>query len=201
MFYAVKKGRINGIYTKWEDCKNQTNMFKGAKFKKFSTKIEALNYMNEYIEKPISNNIDYVYCDGSCINNGKKYAKAGIGIYFGVNDKRNLSKKVIGNTNNIAELQAMIETYYIIKNDILNKKIVIVSDSEYTLNCVKKYGKKQELNNWNIDIPNKQLVRTLYELYKNTDIGFMHIYSHTNKKDIHSIGNSEADKLAYKAVI
>ena len=29
----------------------------------------------------------------------------------------------------------------------------------------------------------------------------MHIYSHTNKKDIHSIGNSEADKLAYKAVI
>ena len=27
MFYAVKKGRINGIYTKLEDCKNQTNHF------------------------------------------------------------------------------------------------------------------------------------------------------------------------------
>jgi hypothetical protein len=28
----------------------------------------------------------------------------------------------------------------------------------------------------------------------------MHVYAHTNKKDIHSIGNAMADKLAYDAI-
>jgi len=29
----------------------------------------------------------------------------------------------------------------------------------------------------------------------------MGVYAHTNKKDIHSIGNAMADKLAYDSVI
>ena len=42
-------------------------------------------------------NYDYcVYTDGACSNNGKLYAKAGIGIFFGHNDKRNVSERVDG---------------------------------------------------------------------------------------------------------
>lgn len=87
----------------------------------------------------------YVYTDGACSNNGKDNASAGIGIFFGINDKRNLSKKIDGKqTNNTAELSAIIEAYYIIENDIMNgKKIAIVSDSEYALRCV-SYGEKCE---------------------------------------------------------
>ena len=145
----------------------------------------------------------YVYTDGACHNNGKVYAVAGIGIYFGKNDKRNISKRVIGKqTNNVAELTALIEVYDIIKNDITNgKKVIIVSDSEYAIRCVTTYGKKCFDNNFISKkkkfIPNQDLVLKSYELYKEQyNVKFMHCKAHTLNTDIHSIGNFEADKLA-----
>lgn len=145
----------------------------------------------------------YVYTDGACSNNGKKNALAGIGVFFGINDKRNVSKRIIGKqTNNRAELIAIIEAYYIIEKDILDgKKIVIVTDSEYCIKCVSSYGEKNHNQNWKKDIPNKDLVKLIYELYKDKDnIEFMHIRAHTNKEDIHSFGNKKADELAVKAI-
>lgn len=141
----------------------------------------------------------YVYTDGACSNNGKVFASAGIGIYFGDNDPRNISKRIEGKqTNNTAELHAINEVFSIIKNDILNyKKIMIISDSEYAIKCATTYGKKCNDMEWNINIPNKNLVKQLYERYKDYDnIKFAHIKAHTDKKDIHSIGNYNADKLA-----
>ena len=53
----------------------------------------------------------YVYTDGACSNNGSKYPESGIGIFFGINDKRNLSKRIEWKqTNNTAEISAIIET-------------------------------------------------------------------------------------------
>ena len=128
---------------------------------------------------------------------------AGIGIFFGIDDVRNVSKKIEGKqTNNTAELSAIIETYYIIQNDILNdKKIAIVSDSEYAIKCVSSYGEKCWKKSWNIDIPNKEMVKTAYEIYKDKiNIKFIHIKAHTNNTDIHSFGNDKADKLANIAI-
>ena len=143
----------------------------------------------------------YVYTDGSCSNNGKVNAIAGIGIYFGENDSRNVSQRVIGKqTNNTAELTAIIHLYDIIENDILSgKKIGIVTDSIYAIRCATTYGKKCKENGWK-DIPNKELVKKIFELYNKPNITFLHVMAHTNKKDIHSIGNDGADKLA-KAII
>ena len=148
-------------------------------------------------------NIEYfVNTDGACINNGSNNAIAGIGIYFGEDDIRNVSKKVIGkSTNNIAELQAIIDVYDLIKNDINDKKICIVSDSTYALRCVTQYGEKQSKNSWKKDIPNKDLVKYGYELYKNyTNIYFMYVKAHTENIDVYSKGNEGADKLANKAI-
>lgn len=194
MFYAVKNGRVKDIYENWESCKQQVQGFKGAQFKKFKTKQEAIDYMNDIVEDYINDKV-YVYCDGSCIHNGMPNAKAGIGIYFGENDPRNVSETINGHSNNIAELTAMIRIYNYVKKDV-----TIVSDSKYALHCVKEYGKKQEKYLWKNNIPNQELVKQLYETYKNTNIQFMHVYAHTNKKDIHSIGNAMADKLAYDAI-
>ena len=193
MFYAVKNGRVKDIYNDWDACKEQVKGFKGAEYKKFKTEREASEYMNDTIVSPITGK--YVYCDGSCINNGKPNAKAGIGVYFGDNDPRNVSESISGNTNNIAELTAMIRVYDYVKGDI-----TIVSDSKYSLLCVGSYGKKCESNGWP-DIPNKELVKKLYNTYKDSTFNFLHVYAHTNKKDIHSIGNKHADKLAYDSVI
>lgn len=194
MFYAVKNGRVKDIYDNWESCKQQVQGFKGAQFKKFKTKQEAIDYMNDIVEDYINDKI-YVYCDGSCIHNGKQNAKAGIGIYFGENDPRNVSEAINGHSNNVAELSAMIRVYNYVKKDV-----TIVSDSKYALHCVKEYGKKQEKDSWKNNIPNQDLVKQLYETYRDTNIQFMHVYAHTNKKDIHSIGNAMADKLAYDAI-
>ena len=144
----------------------------------------------------------YVYTDGACSNNGKPSAVASIGLYFGLNDSRNVSRRITGKqTNNVAELTAIIEVYTILKQDILSgKQITICSDSRYAIKCCSDYGEKCS-DNWDkLDIPNKDLVRHAYELYGELDnIKFMYIKAHTGQNDVHSLGNAEADKLATSA--
>lgn len=202
-FYVVAKGKKPGIYKTWKDCESQIKGFSGSVYKKFDNLDEARDFLkknqSESKTELKDNIVDYyVYTDGACINNGKKNAKAGYGIYFGENDKRNVSKRIKGKqTNNVAELTAIIKTYKIIEKDIPYKKIVIFTDSKYALKCIDSYGKKQELNGWKEDIPNKDLVKEIYTLYKGKkNVEFRHIKAHTSKKDIHSIGNDNADKLA-----
>jgi len=145
----------------------------------------------------------YVYTDGSCANNGKENAMAGIGIYFGKNDPRNVSERLTGKqSNNIAELAAIFHLYEIIEKDITSgKKIAIVSDSTYAIGCVTTYGEKCQKGGWLKEIPNKDLVKRTYDLYKDkSTIKFIHVPAHTEKSDIHSIGNDGADKLANKAI-
>ena len=145
----------------------------------------------------------YVYTDGACTNNGHKNAAAGIGIYFGEDDQRNVSAKIDGKqSNNTAELSAIIRTYEILKNDIeMGKEVTIVSDSVYAIRCAGEYGLKNANCNWVKDIPNKELVRQIHELYSaQPNVNFMHIKAHTAKQDIHSIGNDHADRLANMAI-
>ena len=141
-----------------------------------------------------------VYTDGSCINNGYPNAEAGIGVYFGINDSRNVSKKINSNkkSNNIAELTAIITAYKILESEIKeNKKIVIFSDSMYAIRCITIYGEKNEKVQWNKTIPNIELVKEAYELFKNkSNIKIIHIKAHTELTDVHSLGNQEADRLA-----
>ena len=166
-----------------------------------------------------------VYTDGSCINNGHPDAEAGIGIYFGLNDSRNVSQKIENNiksnnnsvilnndlvhyylnnkkSNNIAELTAIITAYKILESDIKNnKKIVIFSDSMYAIRCITRYGEKNEKLEWKKPIPNIELVKEAYELFKNKlNIKIIHIKAHTGLTDIHSLGNQEADRLANLAI-
>jgi ribonuclease HI len=145
----------------------------------------------------------YVYTDGACSNNGMPDAKAGIGIYFGKDDACNLSEAVEGKqTNNTAELQAILRTYDIIEDSILKgNKICIMSDSRYAIQAATTYGEKQEKTNWKYDIPNKDLVKKVYLLYKDKpNVRFQWIAAHTDKSDIHSLGNEAADKLANQAI-
>lgn len=211
-FYAVANGREKGIFSTWDACNQSVKGYKNAAYKKFATKTEAEDFIQGWDTKPVlSNQMEYVkrqlnmtpdyfvYTDGSCINNGKYNAKAGIGIFFDVKDPRNISKKIEGKqTNNVAEITALIETFPIIKNDLDNgKHIAIVSDSEYAIKCATSYGEKCSHQGWRLDIPNKELVKKVYELYKHTKtVQFVHIMAHTSNTDLHSRGNDFADKLA-----
>ena len=146
-----------------------------------------------------------VFTDGACSNNGKPDAKAGIGIYFGENDSRNLSKRVNGKqSNNTAELSAILEVFDILKEDILlGNDIMIYSDSTYSIRWCGEYGEKCEKNNWKrkTPIPNLELGKKLYLLCKEyPNVKLTHIKAHTGKLDILSLGNECADKLANEAI-
>jgi ribonuclease HI len=146
--------------------------------------------------------MDYIYVDGACSNNGKKNATAGIGIYFGHDDPRNVSQRIEGKqTNNTAELGAILHLYTILEKDILSgKKIGIVTDSIFAIRCATTYFKKCSDKAWKLDIPNKEMVKKAYELYRATNVEFIHVMAHTKNTDVHSLGNREADRLATNAV-
>ena len=46
-FYAVRRGRVPGIYTTWQECNKQTWQFNMARFKSFETMEEANLFMTE----------------------------------------------------------------------------------------------------------------------------------------------------------
>ena len=46
-YYAVKVGRIPGVYFTWEDCKRQIDKFSGAIYKSFPTVEEAAAFVEE----------------------------------------------------------------------------------------------------------------------------------------------------------
>ena len=189
-YYVIDKKYLNQIYTKKPNIE----------YLKFKTIEEANNYIkeiNNYIEEIV------VFTDGSCKNNGKKNARAGIGVYFSENDPRNVSRKIIGKqTNNTAELTAVIEVFKIL--DTENQKIIIYTDSEYVIKCCGNYGKKCEDKSWKNSkgfIPNYELVREIYTLFKRyQNVSIKYVKAHTGKNDFLSKGNDGADKLANLAL-
>lgn len=147
-----------------------------------------------------------VYTDGACIDNGKEYARAGMGIWFGENDPRNVSSGYEGKqTNNVAELLAIIKALTILDTEIKNgEKIIIYSDSRYAIRCCGEYGEKCYKKHWRgnkgKEIPNLELVQTAYMYCKNyNNVKFKHVMAHTGKQDRDSIGNDHADRLANSA--
>jgi len=219
VFYAVVKGNTTGVFNTWAECEAPLNGFAGGLCKKFETREEAkrflanggkempyfLGIVEEEEEEPAKEESPdyYVYTDGSCSNNGQAGAQAGIGVYFGEGDIRNVSRRVEGKqTNNTAEVGAIIAAYKIIEKDIAaGKRIAIVSDSIYAIRCATTYGKTNAKSGWLKDIPNKDLVKQVYEQYKDKkNVSFIHIAAHTGGTDPHFVGNDGADRLANNAI-
>lgn len=154
-----------------------------------------------------------VYTDGACINNGKKNAKAGYGVFFGDMDSRNKSVPIIEGkiTNQVAELSAIIDAVEIILLEHTNPNIIIKTDSRYCIDCVTKWCYKWEKNDWKNSsgkrIENYELVTKLYNYTKKYNIKYVHIYSHKDEPDKSDpgyndwYGNMMADMLASGAII
>ena len=45
-YYAVKIGRVPGIYTTWSECEKQVKYYKNAQFKSFKFKSDALKFIS-----------------------------------------------------------------------------------------------------------------------------------------------------------
>ncbi|KAM0559471.1 hypothetical protein ACHAPJ_004501 [Fusarium lateritium] len=140
-----------------------------------------------------------VYTDGSSLANGQVGASAGLGVYFGDNDERNLSERLPGEpqTNQRAELLAMLRALEIVP---LTQGIQIWSDSMYSINCVTLWAPGWAKKNWRTaaggEVKNQDIVRKLLaKMKERTDAGtvtlFQWVKGHASDR-----GNQEADRLA-----
>ena len=63
--YAVKNGRVPGIYLNWEECKAQVDGYSGAIYKSFNNTDDALEYIGAVKNKEAPECEVKVYVDGS----------------------------------------------------------------------------------------------------------------------------------------
>ncbi len=63
--YAVKKGKVTGIFHRWEECKASVDGYPGAEYKGFATEEEAREYLGIAVSRMASPNQVVAYVDGS----------------------------------------------------------------------------------------------------------------------------------------
>ncbi|KAE8449725.1 hypothetical protein EG329_007500 [Mollisiaceae sp. DMI_Dod_QoI] len=140
-----------------------------------------------------------VYTDGSSLGNGKAGSAAGVGVWFGNMDSRNVSEPLEGmpQTNNRAELTGILRALEIAPRD---RDLEIITDSNYSINCVtvwyQNWMKKDWKTSTNKDVENQDLIRGIRELIDEReklklDTTFTWIRGHDNDP-----GNEAADRLA-----
>lgn len=155
-----------------------------------------------------------IFTDGAVPNNQNKgNRKGGVGVFFGTNDPRNISfgikeTPIYKVTNQICELMACIKAIEtIVSTEKIKKKtIVIYTDSMYIVNSITTWAKGWEKNNWKKSdgkpISNIELIKSLYYLSKNLNVGYVHVKAHTTAPPVGSddyviwFGNHMADNLA-----
>lgn len=131
-------------------------------------------------------------------------ARAGIGVFFGVDSPRNISRGLEGNkeTNNTAEVKAILAAVDELKFELeRGDDVVIHTDSTYALRVCSEYGETMSKRGWKTVkgqlIPNAELVKRAWEMCRAyPNLRFVHVYGHMDDDDPLSIGNNHADRLA-----
>ncbi|ACF07430.1 Predicted double-stranded RNA/RNA-DNA hybrid binding protein [Metamycoplasma arthritidis] len=207
-FYAVKAGRVPGIYQTWSEANEQTKGYNNADFKSFISEKEAIEWMsleeideisytNEQIEKEITNlkNDEVIaFVDGSYSSqkNGKEKYSFGA-ILINNDSENNLFKSFVAskymNSKNIAGETEGVKQAISWAIQAKKRKIKIFHDYE----GIEKWANKK----WSP----KTLVARDYVNFieinsKAIDIEFAHVKSHSG-----IIYNEKADQLARRALL
>lgn len=131
------------------------------------------------------------FTDGSALSN-KQNAPAGWACYF-PSLKKLFSKGMLG-TNNQAELTAIsFGLYYALtKLKIKKKKLIIKTDSEYSIKVIQSKN-KPKLNEKKV----MNCRKLILELKKRgNEVEFSHVSAHTGASDFDSLCNDIVDKKA-----
>uniref|UniRef100_A0AC11AR81 Ribonuclease H1 n=1 Tax=Ovis aries TaxID=9940 RepID=A0AC11AR81_SHEEP len=136
-----------------------------------------------------------VYTDGCCSSNGRKRARAGIGVYWGPGHPLNVGIRLPGRqTNQRAEIHAACKAIEQAKAQDITK-LVLYTDSMFTINGITSWVKGWKQNGWRTstgkEVTNKEDFAELERLARGMDIQWMHVPGHSGFR-----GNEEADRLA-----
>ncbi|KAL1684507.1 ribonuclease H-like domain-containing protein, partial [Schizophyllum commune] len=131
----------------------------------------------------------HVWTDGSCIENGKSSARAGAGVYFGMNCARNVAARVPGlQTNNRGEHLSVILALLATEPQ---SPLVIYTDSELVIHTYCHWARRFEQEGWSCS--NSDLVRYGVALLRDrpAPTTFRWVKGHSG-----NAGNEHADLLA-----
>lgn len=227
-YYAVAVGNPTGIYTNWDDAAVAIKGVRGPKYKKFGSRAEAVEFIREFgssdafqaLKEPataqatpsrptssrlaaavpsIPDGILRIYTDGSSLANGKVGSRAGVGVYFGPGDPRNVSERLQGEpqTNQRAELMAILRA---LEKSPLAEPVQIISDSQYSINCVTQWAHGWKLKGWltatGEKVKNQDIIRAVLDKMgeRTRSAGattFQWVKGHST-----DVGNQAADRLA-----
>jgi ribonuclease HI len=155
---------------------------------------------DEAAMKPRENVLE-IWTDGSSLANGRAGSRAGLGVYFGENDPRNLAEKLLGEpqTNQRAELMAMQRALEIAPAD---QTVRIISDSQYSIKCVTEWAIGWKKKNWltasGEKVKNQDIIRAvLARMDERTKAG-SNTYFQWVKGHATNVGNIAADRLAVR---
>lgn len=197
MYYAVTVGDTPGVYTNAEEAEAA----KGGHALPLSIPCKDLASARAYMDI-FAGAVAVVYTDGACKANGSKATdSAGVGVYWGHGDPRNVACLVQGTpTNNVAELEAVEKAVDTIRADgsLATNKVVIVTDSKYTIDVLRTWYDGFVRRGWKTaagePVANQDLIRRVHAKLLPT-IVFAHIRGHRDH-----VGNIAADALAVAAV-
>lgn len=186
-FYAVRVGKVPGIYRTWKECREQIFKYPKATYKGFVDEQSALKYLEDgkQVSESHTTKADLiVYTDGSEI-----HGAAGAGIWFGKDDPRNTSSKVPGEqTNQRGEAWAVWTALRITKD--MEGILEIRSDTLYAINGA---------TGAHTTVANRDIFQLIWKELdarkaRGFPVQFTHVYGHTGIE-----GNEGADKLAKSA--
>ena len=192
-FYAVKKGKKTGIFSTWDECKEQVTGFKGAVYKSFKTLSEAEAFL-EKNEKKIENieEVDgvYAYIDGSFDRINGIY---GSGVVIVDGDKKHEYKHA-GNREDYAQLHNVageLEAAKFVMWYAVDKKI-----KEITLFYDYQGIEAWAVGDWKANLPYTQDYVKFYSKVKMAvKVNFVKVKAHTGIEL-----NEVVDKLAKEAI-
>ncbi|KAG0241411.1 hypothetical protein BGW41_005982 [Actinomortierella wolfii] len=153
------------------------------------------------ITVPVSDTI-IAYTDGSSRGNGQEGCHAGVGVFFGVNDPRNVSERlpVAPDTNQRAELMAALRAIQVCGSD--TKPLEIRSDSHYTIQVASTWGPNWVKNGWRKSdgsaVMNRDIIEPLMDSIakRKGPIKWVYVQAHAG-----NFGNEMADRLANAGAI
>ncbi len=116
-YYAVKIGKVPGIYRTWDECKKMVDGFPNARYKSFLTLEEAKNFVGDQMQETDPKELDaYAFVDGSfnvatgvygyggfLTYKGRRYVLQGSGSDAEMAAMRNVAGEVLGSTAAIEE--------------------------------------------------------------------------------------------------
>lgn len=188
-YYAVKKGLNPGIYETWEECKKQVIGYEFAEYKSFSSKNDAIAYLNDEIDINKSTN-PIAYIDGSYNPKNGDYSFGAVLLING--EEIRFSKKFDADEYSVHRNVA---------GEIKGAGFIIQYAINHNIKELDLYYDYEGIHSWFVGIwsANKPIslkyVSFAQEVRNKIKINFYKVKSHTNV-----YYNEIVDKLAKDAV-